>query len=365
VSSAAPGNAFKFIRTNTLAKNRLLLAAMTNKQSYDDGSISDNEIRWLVMRALGGFGIITTAATHVSKDGQGWKGEFGIFDDSFIDKLLEMTERIHVHNSLIFAQLFHGGMRSPQSLTGVKPISASKVQSNYSIDGYTRRATLVDIKKIIKNFQLAAERCVKAGFDGIEIHGAHGYLISQFLGANTNNRKDEWGGSLRNRSRLLVEIYRSIKESVPDNFLVGVRISPEIEDLGIFLEDSLQLAEILQNEQVDFIHLSCWDIYSRSVKQKNDPRTITEWFTRGIDSLPSIISTGNVWTKSDAVNALHQGADIVGVVRAAIAHYDWAIKIFDNDFEPSTGPYSVEELKSAGLSKNFIEYMRNWKNFVK
>ena len=365
MSSAAPGNAFQFTRTNTLAKNRLLLAAMTNKQSYDDGSLSDNEIRWLVMRALGGFGIITTAATHVSKDGQGWKGEFGIFDDSFINKLLEMTERIHVHNSLIFAQLFHGGMRSPQSLTGVKPISASKVQSNHSIDGYTRRATLVDIKNIIKNFQLAAERCVKAGFDGIEIHGAHGYLISQFLGANTNNRKDEWGGSLRNRSRLLVEIYRSIKESVPDNFLVGVRISPEIEDLGISLEDSLQLAEILQNEQVDFIHLSCWDIYSRSVKQKNDPRTITEWFTRGTDSLPSIISTGNVWTKSDAVNALHQGADIVGVARAAIAHYDWAIKIFDNDFEPSTGPYSVEELKSAGLSKNFIEYMRNWKNFVK
>ena len=87
MSSAAPGNAFKFTRTNTLAKNRLLLAAMTNKQSYDDGSLSDNEIRWLVMRALGGFGIITTAATHVSKDGQGWNGEFGIFDDSFIDKL--------------------------------------------------------------------------------------------------------------------------------------------------------------------------------------------------------------------------------------------------------------------------------------
>ena len=126
MSSAAPGNAFKFTRTNTLANNRLLLAAMTNKQSYDDGSLSDNEIRWLVMRALGGFGIITTAATHVSKDGQGWNGEFGIFDDSFINKLLEMTERIHVHNSLIFAQLFHGGMRSPQSLTGVKPISASK-----------------------------------------------------------------------------------------------------------------------------------------------------------------------------------------------------------------------------------------------
>ena len=172
-------------------RNRAMLAAMTNKQSHSDGSLSDAEIKWLTRRAKGGFGIITTAAAHVSKDGQGWDGELGLFDDKHIDKLTTLTDSIHTYGSLSFAQLFHGGMRAPQYLTAKTPISASKIPCDESKSGFTRSASGKDIKRIIKDFTTAAVRCVKAGFDGIELHGAHAYLISQFLGTKTNMRKDE------------------------------------------------------------------------------------------------------------------------------------------------------------------------------
>jgi len=351
-------------RSNVCVKNRIVLAAMTNKQSNKDGTLSDDEIKWLVRRAIGGFGIITTAAAHVSKDGQGWEGELGLFDDNHLNKLRELTKLIHGNKSIIFAQLFHGGMRSPQNLTGVQPLSASKIKTSYSFDGFARRASKDDIKKIINNFKSAAVRCVKAGFDGIEIHGAHGYLISQFLGSKTNTRRDEWGGDIKNRSKFLIEIYHAIKENVPDNFIVGIRISPEIEEIGIRLQDSLYLAGVLSEKSIDFLHLSCWDIYSNSIEYNEDSKTLTQWFTRTISNLPDIISTGNIWSTSDATNTIKQGASFIGVARAAIAYPDWALNLSDKRYNPSRGPFTVEHLKNADLNKTFIDYMKKWKNFV-
>ena len=196
---------------------------MTNMQSYDDGTLSDDEITWLLERAKGGFGIITTAATNVSKEGKAWNGEFGVFEDYQIPQLKKLTSSVHETKSIVIAQLFHGGMRAPESLTGKIPISASKIPFKDSSTGFTRAASWCDIKRIIQDFSLAAGRCVKAGFDGVEIHGAHGYLITQFLGKNTNTRKDEWGGDISGRSKFLIEIYRSIKRFVPEFFIVGVR----------------------------------------------------------------------------------------------------------------------------------------------
>ena len=358
-------SSFTFKRTGASVSNRVVLAAMTNKQSHYDGTISDDEINWLNLRAEGSFGIITTAASHVSKDGQGWEGEIGVFDDKHINRLSFLTDLIHKKESLIFSQLFHGGMRAPQSLTGRQPISASKIKSSVSDTGFTRSASSKDIKKIINDFTLAAVRCEKSGFDGLELHGAHGYLISQFLGIKTNSRKDEWGGNIEGRSKLLIEIYRSIKEKVSDSLLVGVRISPEIDNLGISIDDSLTLSKILKDEGVDFIHISCWDVFARSKKYPDNPKKLTEWFTQSTENLPPIISTGNVWSSSDAQRLIGQGADLIGVARAGIAYPDWAKNLSKNNYNPSKGPFSIKHLRKAGLSDVFIDYMRNWKNFVK
>ena len=168
----------------------------------------------------------------------------------------------------------------------------------------------------------------------------------------------------REKSRFLIEIFRSIKQQVPDSFLVGVRISPEIENLGIRLKDSIKLAKILSNEGCDFIHLSCWDVFKRSIEYPNNPKTLTEWFIDSLSNLSPIISTGGVWSANDAQNLLHQGADLVGVARAGIAYPDWAKNISDINYNPKSPPFSYDFLKSVDLSDIFINYMRKWKGFV-
>ena len=359
-----PNSTFLFKRSGVQSKNRVVLAAMTNKQSFEDGTISIDEINWLSRRAQGGFGIITTAATHVSKYGQGWEGEFGVFDDKFIPSLKKLTQSIHRYDGLVFAQLFHGGIRSPEYLTGMQPISADRVECKESKSGYSIKASENDIKRIIKEFTSAAVRCVNAGFDGVELHGAHGYLISQFLSKSINKRKDRWGGDLKGRSRFLLEIFKSIRKHVPEKFIVGIRLSPEIKGLEISLDASLKLVKKISQLGVDFIHLSCWDIYAHSSKYPKNSKRLTEWFTKSIDNLPPIISTGNIWSSQDAQNAMRQGADLIGVARVAIPYPDWTKNIIDPKYDPPRGPYTSQQLKKAQLSDAFINYMRKWEGFV-
>ena len=360
-----PNSSYIFPRTKKKIKNRSVLAAMTNKQSHSNGVISDQEIKWLSRRAKDGFGIITTAATHVSKTGQGWEGEFGVFDDIFIHRLKLLTKSIHNYGSLIFAQLFHAGMKAPEHLTGQIPISASVIPSNLSPTGFTKAASLEQIENLINDFKLAALRCLKAGFDGIELHAAHGYLISQFLGKKTNLRNDKWGGSIYDRAKFLISIIDEIKKVVPASFIVGVRISLEIKELGICLSESIQLGKLLANSNVDFIHLSCWDCFKKFNDHTKNKRTLTECFTQSIDDLPTIISTGGIWSTKDAKAVMIQGADLIGVGRVAIPYPDWAANLANENYNPLKMPFSLEHLRKADLSKNFIDYMKNWEGFVK
>ena len=353
-----------FKRTKIKIKNRTVLAAMTNKQSHSNGIISNEEINWLNERSKGGFGIITTAATNVSKEGQAWEGEFGIYDDIHLPNLTKLTSTVKLNGSLIFAQLFHGGLRCPQKLTNVIPISASKIKCQESKSGFSREADINDIKKIIHDFTSAAVRCVDAGFDGVELHGAHGYLISQFLGTKTNQRNDEWGGDLNGRSKLLVEIYKSIKNSVPDSFIIGIRISPIIESIGINLQDTISLIKILKTFDLDYIHLSCWDSFLKYDYKNFSEKTITEIIRESFDNLPTIISTGSIWSSDNAENVLNQGADLIGVARVGIPYPYWPKNISNINYNPKKPPFSIKTLKKAKLSKVFIDYMRNWKDFV-
>ena len=358
-----PENSYIFHRTGQKVQNRSVLAAMTNKQSHDNGIISQDEIDWLIERAKGEFGIITTAATNVSKEGKAWQGEFGVYNDLHIPKLKKLTSEIHLTKSLIFAQLFHGGLRSPQTLTKEIPLGPSKIKCTESKSGYSKKASINDITKIIKDFTDAAIRCSKSGFDGIEIHGAHGYLISQFLGTKTNLRNDNWGGNLINRARLLIQICESIKKNVPDTFLIGVRISPEIDSIGIKLKDTINLIEHINKLNLDFIHLSCWNVFSK-YKYLQVEKTFTEIITQKYNNLPTIISTGTVWSRKDAKNLLKQGADLVGVGRVAIAYPNWGKNLNDINYNPKKPPFTKEHLKKSKLNKTFIEYMRHWDGFV-
>ena len=155
---AGPNDVFRFPRTDFEVRNRAIVAAMTNKQSHEDGSLSDAEIEWLRRRAEGGFGIVTTAASHVVREGQGWDGEMGVWGGHQLPGLQRMAAGIQAHGALALAQIFHGGMRCPQSLTGVQPVSASVNETSDSDSGNTRELEDAEVSALVEAFADAAAR---------------------------------------------------------------------------------------------------------------------------------------------------------------------------------------------------------------
>tara|TARA_B100000900_G_scaffold404818_1_gene413658 strand:+ start:578 stop:1663 length:1086 start_codon:yes stop_codon:yes gene_type:complete len=344
-------------------KNRSLLAAMTNKQSNEDGTLSDEEINWLVRRAKGGFGITTTAAANVTETGRGWEGEMGVWGDHQLPGLTKLANQLNETETISLVQLFHGGMRAPFYLNGIQPISASE-NTEPGMDGlYTREMSNEEIYAMIDSFTQAAVRCQKAGFDGVELHGAHSYLICQFLGSITNRRDDDWGGDILSRSKFLREIIKSVRKATGPNFLIAVRISPIIEKAGIYLGESLDLAKILCEMEIDMLHISCWDVFQPVVGDESGP-SLTKRFREFIPQNIPLISTGAIWTSKDANWLMNEGADIVGVARVGIGHPDWPQHIGDDNYQPQRPPFTVEHLENVELSSVFIEYMKRWKNFV-
>jgi len=354
---------FAFARGGRMMRNRTVLAAMTNKQSHADGVLSDEEIRWLLRRAEGGFGIVTTAAAHVDEGGQGWEGEMGVWGDHQLPRLTELAEGLRARGSLGLVQIFHGGLRAPRAITGQQPVSASDV-GDQGAEEPARALSGPEVEGLVTAFVEASVRCERAGFDGVEVHGAHGYLIAQFLGTKTNRRTDRWGGELTGRAAFLKAIVDGVRAATSPEFLLAVRLSPQIDAMGIRLEESLELATWLPAWGVDLLHISCWDAFQGAPDEPDDPRTLTRRFREALPAGYPLLSTGAIWDAADAAFVLGEGADMVGVARVAIGHPDWPHGLTDEGYAPTRPPFSPEALAAADLSPDFIAYMRRWKGFV-
>lgn len=344
-------------RTGLAARNRVVLAPMTNKQSHPDGSLGDDELRWLESRADGGFGVVMTCAAHVAKDGQGWPGELGIFDDRLLPGLTTLAGALRRRGAVSMVQIFHGGLRADPAVSGVTPWSAS------AADG-VREATEDDLIRVIAQFAAAARRAQAAGFDGVELHGAHGYLFTQFLSTEQNRRTDAWGGPLANRARLLREALRAVRAQVGPAFTVGVRLSPENfgNAKGLDLDESLQAARWLAEDGADFIHLSLWKALEPT--QKCPAEHALPLFRAALPADIAIIAAGAIWTRAEADAVLALGADGVALGRSAIVNRDWPLRARADGWEPRRPPVSLADLRNEGLSEPFAAYMRTWKGFV-
>lgn len=246
---------------------------MTNQQSHADGTLSDDELGWLAARAAGGFGVIESCATNVTEDGQGWEGELGIYDDRHIPGWKRAADAAHDHGALLFAQLFHGGQRSIRR-AGSVPISAVAL-GKPGTSTEVRAATETDIERVIAAFVAAAKRAESAGADGVELHGAHGYLLCQFLRADLNSRTDGWGDTLEGRARLIRSVMQRVRAEVSPTFVVGVRLSPEDGGFmkGLDLDESVQTAKWLCEDGADFIHISLWDAHKNTAKRPGEHPT--------------------------------------------------------------------------------------------
>lgn len=347
------------------APNRVVLAAMTNKQSHPDGTLGEDELTWLAARARGGFGTVTTCALHVSPDGQGWDGELGAFGDEHLPGLTRVAAACRAEGGLALAQIVHTGSRAPSRLTGQQPWSASAFVLDEPRFEAPRAATEEDIRRTIEAFAAAAGRCAAAGFDGVELHAAHGYLLCQFLGTLTNTRDDAWGGSPERRQALLREVLAAARAATPEGFLVGVRLSPEVPAQGLVLDESLAAARQLVADGADFVHASLWDSFAvPETRPDLDVPHTTLWRQTLGPEVPLIV-TGGIWTPGQAAQILAQGADLIGLARAAIAHPDWPRRAADPAWDPERPPYSAQRLRDAALGEVFVDYMRRWPDFVR
>lgn len=343
-------------------RNRLVVAAMTNQQSEADGCLHERERVWLEARAKGGFGNVTTCAAHVSLDGQGWTGELGVFDDKHLPGLTHLAETLTHHQASAWVQLFHGGVRAPSKVTGQQPWSATAFDLNQTGVEIPRAATEEDIQRTIQNFAAAAKRCEAAGFTGVELHGAHGYLLCQFMGRTTNTRTDRWGGSLEGRAAFPLAVYDAVRQATSSTFTVGIRLSPFIRGQGLVLEDSLAIATMFAERGADFVHASLWDSFEPH--PEHPTTSLTTMFRQTIVPSCPLIVTGNIWTPADALQIMDEGADLIGMGRAAIGNPDWPLQATSLSYEPERPPYTAANLKSKALSDIFVDYMRRWKNFV-
>ena len=335
------------LRCGLVVPNRIALAPMTNGQSLPDGRLGDDEYAWLASRADGGFGMIETCAAYVAHDGKGWAGELGVDRDDDLPGLARLATRIKQAGAAAIVQLFHGGVRADSRLTGTQVWSASAFEG-------ARAATDDDIARVIEQFAAAAARCERAGFDGIELHGAHGYLLGQFLSRTMNPRPFE------QRAQLIRDATRAVRARVSPRFCVGVRLS--LEDRGnakgLDLDESLQVARWLADDGADFIHASLPHASKPTVKRPHEhPIPLVR---AAVPRDVALIVAGGLWTHADAEAALATGADMVAIARSAIVNPEWP----RSDGVVHT-PVTREYLASVAVSPVFQDYLTHWRNFVK
>jgi len=351
------------LRCGLVLPNRLALAPLTNLQSQPDGLLGDDELRFLARRADGGFGLIETCAAYVALDGKAWDGELAIDRDACLPGLTTLAARIHAGGARAIVQLFHGGARADRALTGTPPWSATAWPQDDPAQAPPRAATADDITRTIAAFVDAAARAQAAGFDGVELHGAHGYVLSQFLSRTMNTRDDEWGHDLAGRARMLRETARRVRARCGDRFAVGVRLS--LEDFGqargLDLDDSLQVASWLADDGVDFVHASLWDVTRMTAKRPDvhPLPLVREAVPRDV----AIVTAGKIWSREDAETTLARGADVVALGRSAIVNPDWPRRIA-RGAEIVRPPVTRAYLGAQAVSPRFQQYLTRWKNFV-
>lgn len=318
--------AFKAIKVGPITlKNRLALAPMDTELSGYNGEVTSDLIAYYAERARGGVGLIIVEFTAV--DGEQRMTSPAIFSDRFISGWARLVERVHAYGVKIVLQIAHHGGRALERVTGVQPVAPSAVPSPI-YERVPRELAREEIDDLIAKFVRAAERAKAAGFDGIEIHGGHGYLIGQFVSPHTNRRRDEYGGTFENRMRFPVEIIKRTRARVGDDFVIGFKFSAyECLEGGINTELAKRIAKHMEEQGIDYLHVSVLsfplpEIRYPSVPPIYTPRPPLVELAAQIKAQVKVpvITVGGFGNLDEVEEVLKSGAaDIVALGRALIA----------------------------------------------
>ena len=315
------------LNNGVTVKNRLAVAPMTHFGSHADGLISDQERTFLGNRA-GDIGLFISAATLVQEGGKAFRGQPEATGENCLDSLKETAQIIQKQGAKAILQIHHGGSQAMVELNHRDKISASASEK----DG-AREASAAEVEELIASFAQAADLALRAGFDGVEIHGANGYLIQQFYSAQSNRRSDQWGGSLENRMRFplaVVDAVVAVRDKHQRNdFIIGYRFSPEEagED-GLTMTETGTLIDALVQKPLQYLHVSLWEFDKKIRRGGNTAQTRMQFIHDRINGKLPLIGVGNLFTADDILAAFETGwAEFIALGKTVMINPNIATQI--------------------------------------
>ncbi|MET3941883.1 2,4-dienoyl-CoA reductase-like NADH-dependent reductase (Old Yellow Enzyme family) [Paenibacillus sp. PvP094] len=360
-------------KSGVTIKNRVVMAPMTTWSSNDDLTISDDEVKYYKHR-VNGVGLVITGCTHVTPNGQGFTNEFAGYNDEFTPSLRKLAEAAKSGGAPAILQIFHAGNKAIPGLDAVS-VSALKAEATnpFEISVETRELEHAEILSIIRAFGDTARRAIEAGFDGVEIHGAHGFLIQNFWSPATNQRTDQWGGSLENRLRFPLAIIEEVKNVIEKHakkpFILGYRFSPEESSKvdGLRLKDTYELIDNLVEQDLDYIHASLFDKSIKPVDSQEEKTWLELILERANGKVP-VMAAGSIITPDDALKAVDLGLPLVAIGHALIMNPDWVEKVENGreaEVETELDISKLDQLLIPGKLWDQIQVSPGWFNIKK
>jgi 2,4-dienoyl-CoA reductase-like NADH-dependent reductase (Old Yellow Enzyme family) len=325
--------------------NRIVMPAMTTRLAMPDGTVTPELIEYYLARAKGGTGLITVEMGSPEPRGRHRAQEIGLYDDRFLPGLRELTSRLKATGARTAVQIGHAGGHTRQDVTGEPPVAPSALP--HVVHEVDTRAVLPEaltregIRTVVRSFAEAAERMKRAGFDLVELHGAHGYLIAQFLSPLDNHRTDEYGGALRNRARFAIEVVEACRERVGDFPLIFRFSADEYAPGGVTLDEAKELSRWLVKAGVDALHVSagCYrSLPSGAIMTPpmGCPEGLFLHLARAIKAVVDVpvIAVGRLHDPELAERVVAEGqADLVALGRQLIADPEWPRKVREGRLE--------------------------------
>jgi 2,4-dienoyl-CoA reductase-like NADH-dependent reductase (Old Yellow Enzyme family) len=351
-----------------ILRNRVAMAPMTTWAGNDDGTLSSEEEAYY-RRRVRDVGLVITGCTHVQANGIGFTGEFAAHDDRYIPSLARLAAAAKSGGAPAILQIFHAGVKTlPELVDDVVAASAVEGDAGPFAPGLMPRAlSEAEIEAVIRAFGDATRRAIVAGFDGIELHGAHGFLIQNFFSPHSNRRADRWGGSLENRMgfplAIVAEVRRVIAAHAHRPFALGYRISVDEQHAdGLRIADSLALIDRLVGLGIDYLHASLGSaVASRPVDGPGGPAIVTILHDHLRGRIP-LIAAGQIRTADQARQAVALGLSAVAIGQALVMDPDWVAQTrADGDRSPlEIGPGDIASLAIPPKLWRVIEATPGW-----
>lgn len=313
----------------TILNNRLVMPPMATAKANEDGTVSDELCKYYAEKSQGGYiGLIITEHCYINKAGKASNGQMSIADECNIEGLKSLTSVIHNNKTIVLCQLNHAGGATAPAITGKDMVSASAIVLPKTKDPNVvpREMTQEDINEVIRDFVSSALRAKEGGYDGIEIHSAHGYLLNQFYSPLTNKRKDSYGGDIEGRIKLHLQIIKAIREEAGSDFIIALRLGAcDYIEGGSTIEDAIYASKRFEEAGIDLLDISggfCG--YMRNDEKRPG------WFSNDSSLIKKavkipVILTGGIENACEAEELLdNEKADLIGVGRALLKDSLWA-----------------------------------------